>query len=363
MSTNNYLKATGAWAALRLPALNHIPHLRLYLGIGLSYLLMNWLVDITAHPGEAVPRTLNACWRVLYLIGVNYLFFEKMMPRMGGRRLLRSLLYAVALFFLYSFVAYGWRSIGVFLYVYTEYGTFERLRDAVCDNMPYGVVSFFWFGIIRHVYGHLALRQQAQQLKIEKQEAELNYLKAQTNPHFLFNTLNNIYVLAKDKSDQAPESILRLSGILRFMLYKAGKPTIPVGQEVQIIRDYLALEKLRYAPEPQVDFSYEIRDMQQAIPPLLLMPLVENAFKHGVAHTRERPFVSIFLSINAQRLFFQVKNSTDTLHAGASIHENIGIGNLRRQLELLYTAYALQLEPSPGTFTATLEIQLDRRHA
>ena len=88
--------------------------------------------------------------------------------------------------------------------------------------MAYSAGSVFFFGIIRHIYNYIKLKQAAQQLRIEKQAAELNYLRSQTNPHFLFNTLNNIYSLARDKSDLAPESILRLSKILRFMLYETG---------------------------------------------------------------------------------------------------------------------------------------------
>ncbi len=90
------------------------------------------------------------------------------------------------------------------------------------SQMAFSTGSVFFFGIIRHIYNYIKLKQAAQQLRIEKQAAELNYLRSQTNPHFLFNTLNNIYSLARDKSDLAPESILRLSKILRFMLYETG---------------------------------------------------------------------------------------------------------------------------------------------
>ena len=157
-------------------------------------------------------------------------------------------------------------------------------------------MSVFFFGVIRHIYNYVKLKKAAQQLRIEKQEAELNYLKSQTNPHFLFNTLNNIYSLARDKSDLAPESILRLSKILRFMLYETGGNFIAIEQELKIISDYIALEKLRYDESLRINFNHDIEDMKQALPPLLLIPLVENAFKHGVSETRGHPFVDIHLS-------------------------------------------------------------------
>jgi LytS/YehU family sensor histidine kinase len=224
--------------------------------------------------------------------------------------------------------------------------------------MAYSAASLFFFGIIRHIYYYVKLKQSAQQLRIEKQEAELNYLKSQTNPHFLFNTLNNIYSLSRDKNDLAPESILRLSKILRYMLYEAGGNFIAVEQELKIITDYIELEKLRYDESLRVNFSNDVEDMKQAVPPLLLIPLVENAFKHGVSETRGRPFINIHLSIKNRQLNFVVKNSTEGIIEGRVIKENIGLSNLRRQLELLYTDYHLSLEETKTTFTAILKINL-----
>src|SRR6185295_16724235 len=157
----------------------------------------------------------------------------------------------------------------------------------------------------------LKLKNAEQRLRIEKQEAELSYLRSQTNPHFLFNTLNNIYSLSRDKSDLAPESILRLSKILRFMLYETSGAFIAIEQELKIINDFIALEKLRYDESLRVNFNYDVEDMKQALPPLLLVPLVENAFKHGAAETRYQPFVDIHLSVNKRQLTFVVRNSTE----------------------------------------------------
>ena len=207
-------------------------------------------------------------------------------------------------------------------------------------------------------YDNFKLTRATQQLRLEKKEAELNYLKSQTNPHFLFNTLNNIYTLASDKSDFAPESILRLSKILRFMLYETDGEFISVEQELEIIKDYIALEKLRYDDTLLINFKYEIEDMEQPLPPLLLIPLVENAFKHGISETMNQPFVDIHLSVNQQQLIFIVKNSIDNFHEEKSVKENIGLSNLRRQLQLLYTAYDLSVLQSKSEFTATLKINL-----
>jgi two-component system, LytTR family, sensor kinase len=223
--------------------------------------------------------------------------------------------------------------------------------------MPYSMFSLFFFGITKHVYDYRKLKEATQQLRIEKQEAELNYLKSQTNPHFLFNTLNNIYSLARDKSDLAPESILRLSKILRFMLYETSGAYIAIEEELKIIADYIALEKLRYDESLRVNFNYDVEDLRQALPPLLLIPLVENAFKHGVSETRSQPFVDIHLSVKKRLLVFVVKNSSEP-NTEKGVKENIGLSNLRRQLHLLYTDYSLDVHQGEIAFTATLKINL-----
>jgi LytS/YehU family sensor histidine kinase len=259
---------------------------------------------------------------------------------------------------IYSYGSYLWRGIGIGLHIYTPYGVYKTLSLLLQDQMAYSMGSVFFFGVIRHIYNYVRLKQAAQQLQIEKQEAELSFLRSQTNPHFLFNTLNNIYSLARDKSDLTPESIMRLSKILRFMLYETGGKYISVEQEIKIIDDYIALEKLRYDESLRINFSQDVENMKQAIPPLLLIPLVENAFKHGVSETRNNPFVDIHLSINGRQLSFVVKNSSDKSTDEWEKKEKIGLANLRRQLELLYTDYYLSIYQDGSVFTATLKINL-----
>ncbi|HEY0769102.1 MAG TPA: histidine kinase, partial [Sphingobacteriaceae bacterium] len=259
---------------------------------------------------------------------------------------------------MFSFGFYGWRSVGVSLDLYFPLREHINIYKGVEYHAPYSFFSVILFGGLKHAYNYRKLKAAAQQLRIEKQEAELNYLKSQTNPHFLFNTLNNIYSLSRDKSDLAPESILRLSKILRYMLYETSGAYIAIEQELKIMHDYIALEKLRYDDSLRINFSNDIEDMKQAIPPLLLIPLVENAFKHGVSETRTEPFVDIHLAVKNRRLSFIVKNSAESVAPDARIRESIGLSNLRRQLQLLYTDYELTVKPTDGVFTALLKINL-----
>ena len=141
------------------------------------------------------------------------------------------------------------------------------------------------------------------------------------------------------------------------MLYETSGAFISIEQELKIISDYIALESLRYDNSLRIYFSNDVEDMKQAIPPLLLIPLVENAFKHGVSETRSRPFVDIHLSVNQRQLTFLVKNSTEDFSSG-DVKENIGLSNLRRQLELLYTDYNLSVQQGKNEFTSSLKINL-----
>lgn len=334
--------------------------LRLYLWIGCAYLGFWLFHNLVTEPQTFFPRAINNIWLVSYLVVLNFILFEYVIPfiRLRWKRILVAPFLLFAMSMLFSFGIYGWRSLGIGLHVYTPLRIHPSVMEGVEYHAPYSFLSILFFGVIRYTYDLRKLKETAQLLRIEKQEAELNYLKSQTNPHFLFNTLNNIYALARDKSDLAPESILRLSKILRYMLYEAGGHYIAVEQELKIISDYIALERLRYDESLRVNFNHDVEDMRQALPPLLLIPLVENAFKHGVSETRGLPFVDVHLSIRNRHLLFTVKNSSETVGTEKVVKENIGLSNLRRQLELLYTDHELAVQQGAGTFTATLKINL-----
>lgn len=331
-----------------------------YIALGIAYLALWLFADLVSNPETFPQRFVNHVWLCTYLVALNYLLFEYTLPyiKLTWKRVLAGLFLLWLHLMAYSFGLYAWRFIGIGIGFYQPLTTHPSIEAGVGFQFPYSVFSVVFFGVVRHIYDVRKLRQTAQQLRIEKQQAELNYLKAQTNPHFLFNTLNNIYALAREKSDLAPESILRLSKILRFMLYETGGEYIALEQELRIITDYIALERLRYDETLGVNFHHDVEDLRQALPPLLLIPLVENAFKHGVSETRGRPFVDIHLSVKNRQLTFWVKNSSEAPAAAREVKENIGLSNLRRQLELLYTDYHLSAQQGEGVFTATLTINL-----
>lgn len=341
---------------------HNIKLIRLYLWMGLGYYLIGLANTIHKYPDPWVAGIFNNFWGILYILPVNFLFFEYALPFVLKKRsaIILNFLLGIILLFLFmmtwSYGFYGWRLLGIELSIYTVLKDFALIKEALANQMAYSAGAIFFMGITRHIYNYVRLKQAQQQLRIEKQAAELNYLRSQTNPHFLFNTLNNIYSLSRDKSDLAPESILRLSKILRYMLYETSGSFIAIEQELKIITDYIDLEKLRYDETLKISFDLDVENMKQSLPPLLLIPLVENAFKHGVSETGNQPFVDIHLSVSQRQLKFIVKNSSEMPER--IITENIGLSNLRRQLALLYTDYELLVEQGDSVFTATLKINL-----
>lgn len=336
----------------------------LYLWIAVPYWLLWVWHDMSGFHATFLQALWNNLWRTVYILPVDFLFFEYAVALVLRRRrsIILNILIGIGILWVFmiiwSYGLYAWRLLGVALGIYTPLGPAATEEVYIETQMAFSAGSIFFFGVIRHLYNYSKLKQAEQQLRIEKQQAELNYLRSQTNPHFLFNTLNNIYSLTRDKSDMAPESILRLSKILRFMLYETSGDFISIEKELKIMNDYIELEKLRYDESLRINFNYDVEDMKQAIPPLLLIPLVENAFKHGASETRGRPFVDMHLAVHNRQLTFTVKNSTEPTGELRPVKENIGLSNLRRQLELLYTDYNLSVQHADSAFTAILKINL-----
>ncbi len=191
----------------------------------------------------------------------------------------------------------------------------------------------------------------------EKLEAELKFLRTQTNPHFLFNTLNNIYALARKKSDETADVVMKLSKLLRFMLYESKKDSISIADELKVLNDYIELERIRYNERLAIRFTKSIDDETQPIAPLILLPFVENAFKHGASETRFNSFITIDVKLQQGLLIFTIENSKDE-DTTDDYTENIGLSNVRRQLELMYPDHQLTIEMGTTVFKVNLSINL-----
>jgi len=201
-----------------------------------------------------------------------------------------------------------------------------------------------------------------QQLAEEKLQAELNFLKAQIHPHFLFNTLNNLYALTLKGSKDAPEVVLKLSDLLNYMLYECSADIVSLEKEVKLVDDYILLEKIRYGDRLEVNFnkSADIGDIQLA--PLMILPFVENAFKHGVSEELDKSWISIGLHRKGELLTLKVENSKTIQHEQDDHFEykkGIGLKNVKRRLEILYPeGYSLDIHQSHESFLVVLKLNL-----
>ncbi len=200
-------------------------------------------------------------------------------------------------------------------------------------------------------------QQAALQLEKEKVNAELQMLKAQLHPHFLFNTLNNIYSFTQDVSDKASTMIMGLSQLLRYMLYECNKPLVPLDKELKMIRDYLALETARYDQGLETTLQMPKGSTNLLIAPLMLLPFIENAFKHGASQMTEHPWISLTLDIKDRELSMKLINGKPA--GTGSAKPGIGIANVHKRLELLYPdAHELQINDEDEMYIVNLKLEL-----
>lgn len=191
----------------------------------------------------------------------------------------------------------------------------------------------------------------------EKSQAELSALKAQINPHFLFNTLNNLYHMAMQKSDETPETILKLADLMRFVLTETQADLIPLGKEVECINQYIHLHRLRLTRKTTVDFIIEGEIESYYVAPLLLLPFVENAFKYGVS-THLTSKILISLLVRNDELCFSVENRKVTSVDGKE-KTGLGLQNVKRRLELSYPdRHKLEISQSDESYSVKLKIAL-----
>jgi sensor histidine kinase YesM len=195
-----------------------------------------------------------------------------------------------------------------------------------------------------------------------KLEAELNMLKSQIHPHFLFNTLNNIYSLALQKSDAAPEMLVKLSDILHYILYECNAPFVTLEKEITLLINYMELERIRYGKRLELLWSVPERIPDIQLAPMILLPFVENAFKHGASKTRDRATISITLFTEGKTLTFQVQNNKPAIKTDPPGNHKHGLGlkNVRQRLEIIYKdRFQLEIDDSGDQFKIGLMIDTE----
>ena len=281
----------------------------------------------------------------------------------------------------FSFALYGFYNLVLSTYLITLaiYGSFIFITNLDISKVPpmgrnfifililvylvVGLISFIY--ILKHNFSvqskFKALENKILETNLQLKEQELNYLKKQIHPHFLFNTLNTIYGFALKKSEYTPDIILKLSNLLDYILYQVQKPTVLLEDEIEHIKEYIDLEKIRFQDRLNVSFSISKKIQYIEIPPMLLIPFVENAFKHG-SLINGKLDIEIETKIENNTLSFLIKNSF--IKNQENNLNGIGLENIRKRLELLYSDnYLLEINNDTDCYKVVLKIiNVNKKH-
>lgn len=215
-------------------------------------------------------------------------------------------------------------------------------------------------GLLRFVEEYFELEARRKELENQQLTSELQFLRAQVNPHFLFNTLNNLYYLAVNQNTRTPEVIAKLSGMMRYMIYESNHPRVPLDKEIDYIENYLSLERLRL--EDNVPITFEVNGTTAGIriAPLILITFLENAFKHGVSSSAKAPWITVKLDVDRNECVYRVANGKLS-EESKTLHDKSGIGlqNVRRRLALTYPdRHYLRITDTDERYEVVLKLDL-----
>lgn len=259
----------------------------------------------------------------------------------------------LALLAVFLFQNYYWNRFMAEAFGYKE-DFFLEFWFYIFDFARNIVISFLLYGLREKFFQE----KKMDQVELEKLTTEINYLKAQINPHFLFNTLNNLYGMALQKSDKTPEIILRLSKMMDYMLYDTDDAKVYLVKDIENLENYISLENIRQGNNAEIKYTKEGEAQEQKIVPLLFLPLVENGFKHGVNELIKGAFLDVHLNIATNSATLMVKNNYKTKIVSEE-EQRVGIGlvNLRRRLELFYPGkHLLTVNQDADSYEAQLTI-------
>ena len=234
-----------------------------------------------------------------------------------------------------------------------------NLKARIYDN----VIPHFFLVIagaaFKLMFDQFRLQKKMTELAKEKAEAELNFLKSQINPHFLFNSLNSVYFLIDKNNPDARKALHKFSDMLRYQLYEANGEKIPIEKEINYLQDYVHLQQLRKDENYKVQFNCSPDVKEFSIEPLLLIPFVENAFKHISHRTDGSNFVKLDMARSNGYFEFTVENSQEKGILTTEQHGGIGMNNVKRRLELLYPdTHKLNVDDKPDTFKVNLKLKI-----
>ncbi|OJX49806.1 MAG: hypothetical protein BGO88_08625 [Flavobacterium sp. 38-13] len=291
----------------------------------------------------------------IFVFYLNYLVF---MPKFFDvKNVKRIVLSFLALFIIFIGMRYLIEEVLFdILFGFHNYYKGVTVTYYIYDNLAYSSLPIMASSVLWFIVNMLRLQKEQLTLLESKRETEINFLKSQINPHFIFNTLNNIYYLVFEKSEKALPAVEQLSGLMRYMTYESQNETIALQREIAYIDNFIALETMRISGDAQVVFKKNIENPECRIPPLLLIPFVENGFKHGIVNNPENPF-TIELTQNKNHLILQTQN---TINNYKKDHQSgVGIENIKKRLQLYFPdRHSLEITTKENMYYVKLDITL-----
>ena len=324
---------------------------------GLPLFFISTLI-VNSFLSTIVPQ-IALIYVLIYWLLPNYYFKRKNLFLVGS--------ITVSVLIIFYFVAAGFKYVNVIYFhilgdrrpQFLGWSFKLNLGPAILDQVSSLPIVLGFAFMIKFVKRWWQKQKETELLAKEKTKAELQLLKAQVHPHFLFNTLNNIYFFTLTNSTQAPVMIKKLSGMLHYILNECDQPSVPLEKEIKMIQDYMALEKIRYGEQMQMTIDIEDDHDNKMIAPLLLIPFVENSFKHGASKMITQPWVKLYIYIENNRLHFTIRNSKPPTKDPIAAKGNIGLKNVRKTLELLYPGtHELKIVSEPASYAVYLILQL-----
>ena len=325
--------------------------------------LFSFVVLLNLFKGSARPEKIDYIYTALFHVWIFpfvYINLSVLIPSLLSHK--KYLLYALSLVVLIPVAA----QLNILL--------FDRWIDTILPG--YYFISYYsFFDIIKFMVAYLSVTTllklsrgwfrlseatlKLSELQKENAEAELKVLKSQINPHFLFNSLNSVYSLALNNSEKTPETILKLSEILRYVIYETGNDFISLSKEIKYLMDYIDLQKIRSDSRAVVTIDLNGETDGIMIAPMLLLPLVENSFKHGVKGSAEKPFIKIEVLLTRNDFYFSITNNKGVVDdVDLKDYKGIGIDNVRKRLEMIYAGnHEFNVTDNDDTFKVEILIK------
>jgi two-component system, LytTR family, sensor histidine kinase AlgZ len=309
---------------------------------------------------DYAKSALDAITQVFFMALLSYLNYFLWLPRLLKHKRLGQYLLEFIVPFLILIAAHIFLKRLIYNHANERaIGYLHSIRFAVTHSLTTLFIIVF-VGMLKFVEDWFVLDAKKKEIENEKLTAELRFLKAQVNPHFLFNTLNNLYYLATVNSPKTPEVIDKLSQMMRYMLYDTNHQKVPLTKEIDYMKNYIDLEKLRLDNQVPIKFSTAGNTDNIQIVPLIFITFLENAFKHGVSNNSKNAFVNISIEMTDKNCTYIVENSKlPTKIENTTEKSGIGLQNVNRRLELSYPDnYKLDISENETSYKVTLSLNL-----